>query len=160
MTTERQYPRYHGLHKHIDKEGGYAFWVPAGWHRTDMDAGYHGVIYSPHADGIETSFSAQKNLLKYSVDQDDLATLREGFQQGLDSLPGVEVEWQNETVTSTLITLEARFTFLEEETRRKRWTRVVYWGNGQLVLTAQGATPEEYEYWLPMFYNTMVTVEL
>lgn len=50
MTTERQNPRYHGLHKHVDKEGGYAFWVPAGWHRTDMDESYHGVIYSPNAD--------------------------------------------------------------------------------------------------------------
>jgi hypothetical protein len=29
-----------------------------------------------------------------------------------------------------------------------------------LVLIAQGATPEEYEYWLPMFFNTMMTAEI
>ena len=160
MTETRENPRYRGMHKHMDKEEGYAFWVPAGWHLFEMTEDYRGVIYSPYADSFDTSFSAYKRQLDYSVDKGDVPALREGFEKGLLALPGVEVEWQNETVTATLITLEARFTFLEEGMRRKRWTRAIYWGDGQLVLTAQGATSDEFEHWLPMFYNTMVTVEL
>jgi len=76
------------------------------------------------------------------------------------ALPGIEIETQEETVTPTLIALEARFTFLDGEVRRRRWVRNIYWGNGQLVLVAQGATAEEFDYWLPMFYNTMMTVEI
>ena len=25
---------------------------------------------------------------------------------------------------------------------------------------AQGATPDDFEYWLPMFYNSLMTVEI
>jgi hypothetical protein len=38
--------------------------------------------------------------------------------------------------------------------------RNIYWGDGQLILIAQGATVDEFQYWLPMFYNTMVTLEI
>jgi aspartate/tyrosine/aromatic aminotransferase len=72
----------------------------------------------------------------------------------------VEIESFTYTPTSTLVTLEAKFTFLEGENRRKRWVRNIYWGNGQLVFIAQGATVKEYDYWLPMFYNTMVTFQV
>jgi hypothetical protein len=157
---KRENPRYYGMHKHVDKEGGYALWLPAGWHRFDMVDGHHGVIYSPYPDSFDTSFSAEKHTLEYAVTPDDVPTLREGFKAGLAVLPGVEVESQDESVTSTLITLEARFTFLEGEARRKRWVRIVYWGEGQLVLIAQGSSAGEFEHWLPMFFNTMMTVEI
>lgn len=153
-------PVYTGMYKHVDREGGYAFWYPTGWHRTDMVNGHHGVIYSPYADNYDTSFSAEKHKLKYPVHETDLPALREGFNAGLQALPGVEVEWQDETLTSTLKIFEAKYSFLEGEARRKRWIRLVYWGDGQLTLIAQGSSPEEYEYWLPMFFNTMMTIEI
>jgi hypothetical protein len=37
---------------------------------------------------------------------------------------------------------------------------VIYWEKGQLIVMAQGATPDEFEYWLPMFYNALMTVEV
>lgn len=160
MSEQRGNPQYTGMLKHVDQKGGYALWLPTGWYRTDMTAGHHGVIYSPYPDSIETSFSAEKRRLRHSVDKKDLPALREGFQAGLAALPGVAVESQDDVVTATLIMLEARFTFLEGEARRKRWVRTIYWGRGQLVLIAQGVTPEEFEYWLPMFFNTMMTVEI
>ncbi len=159
MPKEKGNPRYTGMRRHIDP-GGFAFWYPSDWHRTDMVDGHQGVIYSPYPDGFDTSFSAEKQMLKFAVHQSDVPTLRDGFTAGLQALPGIEVESQDETITSTVIFFEARFTFLEGEARRKRWVRLVYWGKGQLSLIAQGSTPEEFEYWLPMFYNTMITCEL
>ncbi len=160
MPEQREPPRYVGMFKHLDKKGGFALWLPTGWHRTDMADGHHGVIYSPYPGDLNTCFSAEKKKLRYAVLEKDMPILREGFEAGLTSMPGVEVESRDESVTSTLITLEARFTFLEGEARRKRWVRVVYWGDGQLILIAQGATPDEFDYWLPMFFNTMMTVEI
>ena len=160
MTADREYPRYKGMYKHIDQEGGYALWFSTDWHRFDMVEGRHGVIYSPYPDNLNTTFLAEKHKLAYSVTEKDVPILRQGFNEGLMALPEVEIEWQDETVTPTLITFEARFTFLENETRRKRWVRIIYWGSGQLVLIAQGANSDEFEHWLPMFYNTMVTIEI
>ena len=79
---------------------------------------------------------------------------------GWRQFPALEIEWQDETITETLKLFEAKFTFLEGDVRRKRWLRVVYWGEGQLIMMAQGATPEDYEYWMPMFYNSLMTVEI
>ncbi len=160
MTEKRKGPRYHGISKHVDREAGYAIWLPDGWHRFDMVGGHRGVAYSPYPGDLNTFVSAEKRRLKYSVTEKDVPILRKGFEQGLQALPGIEIESQDETVTPTLITLEARFTFLEGEARRKRWVRTIYSGKGQLVLIAQGATVEEFEYWLPMFSHTMMTAEV
>ncbi|NLD73696.1 MAG: hypothetical protein GX649_13400 [Chloroflexi bacterium] len=153
-------PVYHGMTKHWDREAGYALWLPSDWVRYDLADERDGAIYTPYSDRHDTCFSAEKRKLEVSVRAKDMHILRQGFREGLDALPGVEVESQDETITSSLLTLEAQFTFLEGEARRKRWVRVVYWGNGQLILIAQGATPQEFDYWLPMFFNTMMTVEL
>ena len=59
-----------------------------------------------------------------------------------------------------VVILEAKFTFTENGQQRKRWTKSMYWGEANLVFIAQGATVEDYEYWLPMFYNTMNAYEL
>lgn len=160
MPEQREGPRYTGMLKHVDKAGGYALWLPTGWQRVDMKRPHRGVIFCPYAGNVDTSVSAEKHRLPCKVTDNDMPALREGFNAGLAALPGVEIESQDESVTSTLITLEARFTFLEGEARRKRWVRAVYWGRGQLTLIAQGATVDEFEYWLPMFYNTLMTVEI
>lgn len=158
MTKDR--PRYTGMHKHVDKEGGYAIWVPKGWREIPMTNDHHGVIFTPHADRIDTSFAAEKRQLPFSVSDEDFDVLREGFEQGLQSLPEVEIESQNERITKTFKILEARCTFVEDGVRRKRWVRNAYWGEGQLILIAQGATEEEFAYYEGMFYNTMMTLEV
>ncbi len=155
-----EHPIYYGEYKHVDRKGGYAVWIPAGWTHTKMKRGRHGHIFHPDANDLDTCFIVEKHKLKYSVTEKDIPTLREGFKQGLEALPGIEIEWQEETITELMVFWDAKFTFLEGDKRRKRWLRNMYWGNGQLVLIAQGATPEEFEYYLPMFYNTMMTIEL
>ncbi len=102
----------------------------------------------------------EKRRLKYSITPEDIDVLREGFFKGITDLPGAEIEWQDESLSDSINFFEARFTFLEGENRRKRWVRNIYWGDGQLIMIAQGRTPEDFEYWLPMFYNTMVTTAL
>lgn len=160
MGETWNHPLYHGMTKHVDQEGGYALWLPSDWHRFPISGSRQGMIFSPYPDRLDTHLTAEKITLPYAVKQRDMAALREGFHDGLTSLPGVEIESQDETVTSTLLILEARFTFLDGDARRKRWIRNVYWGNGQLILAAQGATEGEFQYWLPMFFNTLMTVEI
>jgi hypothetical protein len=162
MTDEQRpaRPRYHGARKYLSPEGGYAIWIPSDWHRREMINDHQGALYAPDAEDFSTCFSVEKVILEYAVKPKDMPVLRSGFTAGLESMPGCEIESQDEVVTPTLITLEARFSFLEDDVRRKRWVRNVYWGNGQLILIAQGATPEAFDYWLPMFYNTMTTVQI
>ncbi len=153
-------PKYTGMFMYVDPELAFGIWLPTGWTKFDMKKGHHGVIFSPYPDHFDTSFTAEFHRLKFSVTNDDLPLLQEAFEEGIKSLPGVEVDEFIYTPTATLITLEAKFSFLEGENRRKRWVRNIYWGNGQLVFIAQGATVKEYEYWLPMFFNTMVTFQV
>ena len=160
MSQSKPGPRYTGIYKQIDLEAGYAIWIPTDWRKIDMVNGHDGHIYTPDKHGYDTCISTEKVELDFSITDDDIPILREGFNAGLASLPGIDIEWQDETMTDTLKLFEAKFTFLEGDVRRKRWLRVVYWGDGQLIMMAQGATPEDYDYWMPMFYNSLMTVEI
>jgi hypothetical protein len=53
--------------------------------------------------------------------------------------------------------MEARQTFLDGATRRRHWVRLLYQGSTQVRLVARGETVEEFQRWLPMFYETMRT---
>jgi hypothetical protein len=160
ITEKTGNPRYTGMFQYNDPEHAFAVWLPSDWTKFEMEPEHHGVIFSPYPDHFETSFTAEFHRLKFMVSKDDLPVLQEGFETGLKALPGIEIEELNYIPTATLITLEAKFTFLEGDIRRKRWVRNIYWGNGQVVFIAQGANVKDYEYWLPMFYNTMVTFQV
>ena len=153
-------PQYTGMHKHIEKEGGYAIWVPSDWLEIPMTEGHHGVIYRPEPQEVNTFFAAEKVTLPLKVSQKDLDLIRKGFAAGLATLPEVKIESQDERITKTFKTLSAQVTFVEDGVRRKRWIRTAYWGEGQLTLIAQGATEEAFSRYEGMFYNTMMTVEI
>jgi len=154
-------PKYTGMHKYVNAEAGFAIWVPSDWYQYDLEEGRLGVIYSPYPDDINTCFYIEKQKLAFSVRPKDLDILQKGFLEGIQQLPEVEIIKHEESVgPAGVILLDARYTFVEDGVRRKRWTRVSYWGNGQLTMVAQGATEEEFDYWEPMFYNTMMTMEL
>jgi len=146
--------------KYVAEKDGYALWLPSGWYQFDMSKGHHGVIFSPYPDDVNTSFSAEKRTLKFKVTHKDVPVLREGFARGLAALPDVEIELQEEIIEAKLIAFDAKLTFLEDGQRRKRWVRIIYAGEAQLTLIAQGRTVEDFDYWLPMFYNTMMTLEI
>ena len=81
------------------------------------------------------------------------------LEKGVYALPGIEIEEgsQSEFLTKGMSFFELRFTFLEGDTRRKRWIRNIYWGRRNYLLIAQGRTPEDFDHWLPMFYNIMLS---
>ncbi len=101
----------------------------------------------------------QSRRLRTTIQPDDLDELREGMRDGLESLPGAEVESLEGETVGDLITLEAHHTFREGDAVRRRWTRLLYQGTVQLGLTAQGATEERFAYWRPMFNTIMRTVK-
>ncbi len=161
MTESRSgQPLYYGMFKHLDKKAGYAVWLPLNWVTAQMGKGHQGAVFFPEPEVQATYFSCESFRLRFVVHEADVPVLREGFSAGLQALAGGEVESQDETVTATLIAFDARFTFLDGDVRRKRWVRNIYWGKLQIVFIAQGATPAEFDYWLPMFYQTMTTFEL
>ena len=153
-------PAYTGMRLFPDNSGGYAVWMPTDWTQIKLKRNHHGMLFSPYSDDINTSFLVEKHKLKITVTPEDVDDLREGFRQGIEALPGVVIESIEESLTDPIFMFEARFSFLERETLRKRWVRNIYWGKGQLVMIAQGRTPEDFEYWLPMFYNSMVTLQI
>lgn len=151
-------PVYTGMKAHTDK-AGFAIWVPSDWHEFKLQGKLKGVLYSPYPDDINTGLLAQKVKLKVRVKPEDLPTLREAFMEGIKALDGVEIEAgsESEYLTNTLSFFEIRFSFLEDGVRRKRWIRNIYWGRNNYILIAQGRTPEDFDYWLPMFFNIMLT---
>jgi hypothetical protein len=148
------------MFKHLDAKAGYAVWLPMGWTEVKMGKGHQGAVFFPEPDVQDTYFSCESFKLRFAVTEEDVPILRDGFNAGLQALPGIGVETQDEAVTPTLIAFDARFTFLEGGVRRKRWVRNIYWGKLQIVFIAQGSEPAEFDYWLPMFYHTMMTFEL
>jgi hypothetical protein len=152
-------PKYTGMRKYVSK-GGYALWYPREWRQIPMTGGHEGIILAPYPDHINTCIAAEKIMLPFKVTPEDFSVLRKGFKDGLNALPGVEIELQDESVIKNLILFDARYTFLEDGERRKRWTRNVYWGEGQLILLAQGQTVQDFDYWMPMFFNTLMTAEV
>lgn len=160
MHAENDTPSYTGLTKYTSEQDGYALWLPLGWNRFEMESGRRGMIFSPHPTFSDVGFSVDKTNLPYAVSKDDLPLLREGFQKGLANLPGAVIESLDEVVEEKILALEAKLTYLDQGQTKKRWIRIIYAGEAQLTLIAEGAPPEEFEYWLPMFYNIMTTMTI
>jgi len=162
MTVEenKKGPVYRGMTKYWDKLSGYAVWLPNDWRKIDMVEGRRGWIFTPYPDHFDTCFTSEKITLNYKVKPKDAEILMEGFETGINSLPGVLVEYKNCDVTKKIVILEAKFTFIENGQRRKRWVKNMYWAEANLVLMAQGATEEDYAYWEGMLFNAMMTYEL
>ncbi len=160
MPMTPQGPVYTGMTLHPYTDFGFAIWMPSDWFEVKLKARQKGILYSPYKDDINTSLLLRKYTLKVKVAPDDLPTLRESFQQGVQTLPGVEDIQFGEALSDTISLFDAHFTFLEGEARRKRWVRNIYWGEGQLLIIAQGRTPEDFDYWVPMFYNSIMTLQI
>jgi transcriptional regulator with XRE-family HTH domain len=89
---------------------------------------------------------------------EELAT--QGFFEAIEQLPEANIEVRNQKVAGKQLELEAKYTYLDQDEIRKCWVRVFYHETRQIIMTAQGATPEEYDYWLPMFFQAMTTVRV
>lgn len=153
-------PAYVGVKCHHDDKGGYSVWIPSDWYQLKLKRNVQGFLFSPYKDDLNTSLLVQKKKLKYVTTEKDMPFLRDSFKEGVLALPGAELEFWDEKISSTINVFDARFTYLDGEVKRKRWVRNIYWGEGQLILVAQGKDPETFDYWMPMFYNIMMTTAL
>lgn len=160
MHTENENPSYSGLTKYSSKQDGYSLWLPSDWNRFEMKSGRHGMIFSPNSSYSAVGFSVEKTQLPYIVSKDDLPLLQEGFRKGLENLPFAVIETVDEVIEEKILALEAKLTFLDQGQTKKRWIRIIYAGEAQLTLIAEGAPPEEFDYWLPMFFNIMATMTI
>jgi hypothetical protein len=130
--------------------------VPDGWHRFELEHG-DGTLYAPDPEDVHTSFSVSARDLGTAVAPTDLASLRSGFVEGLRQVPGSTIESVEAEAVGQLITMEARQLFREGTATRKRWVRLAYQGRTQVRLVGQGATPERFDLYEPMFYQAMRT---
>lgn len=140
-----------------DDEWDYSFFHERTWFEYDFEDGRPGVILSPDESNPVNLFSVQPSDLGMEVTEDDLPVLAEGFLSGLQKLPGCKIESQEEVASRFFIRLEAVYTFEENGERRKRWCRLIYQGTRRYLLIAQGASPEDYQYWYHGFYTCMTT---
>jgi hypothetical protein len=158
--AKREGPFYTGMYTHFDAAGGYALTLPTDWHKIPMKEGVVGMMFSPYVDDINTSITALKHILDYKVQPGDMDVLRKGFEDGIRKMPGVDIDRIDASYSNTINFFDAQFSFMDGGVRRKRWVRNIYWGEAQLVLVAQGRTVEDYEHWLPMFFNTITTCNI
>lgn len=145
---------------HRDQTLGYSFFVPLDWHALELESATgNGAMYAPVVDDPLNSFSAEGRDLGTAVTADDLPALEAGFLAGVRRLPRSVIESAEAEAIGRLITMEARHTFREGKVTRKRWVRLLYQGSVQVRLVAQGATVEQFAYWLPMFFQSMRTFQ-
>jgi hypothetical protein len=151
-------PSVSGLLWHRDQY--YSFFIPNNWHRLRWPDNREGVIYGPDPTDPFTVFAVDIKDLGVSITPADVDVLAEGFFESIQQLPACDIESREQKVSDTQIKLEAKYTFDEQGETRKRWACVFYHETRQIAMTAQGATPEQYDYWLPWFFEAMMTVRI
>ena len=157
MVESGPSPSFTGLVVHRDPDVGYSLLLPDGWHQFELEAG-DGVFFAPMADDRLTGLEVAGRDLGTDVEPGDLAVIERGFLAGLRQLPGCQIESHEAEAISRLLTLEARLTFRDGDVVRKRWVRQLYQGRVQVRVVAQGATPEAFAHWEPMFTTMMRTI--
>jgi hypothetical protein len=123
-------PHFTGIHTYRDPQGRFEFRHPWGWEESELADQLDGVIVSPEDADDETFFAVWVTALETSVEADDLRLLTQGFDAGLARLAEMVIEAGG--------------------VRRKRRIWALYADRWQFVVTFQGATEAEYDYWLPM----------
>ncbi|HWQ11380.1 MAG TPA: hypothetical protein VNL77_01200 [Roseiflexaceae bacterium] len=164
MTERPPRPRWTGIDTYIDPHGRYTFRFPSDWYRFELDPGVEGVMFSPEPSEPQTYLSSWIRKLETHVVAEDLPVLRGGVAEGLSQLPGCAVESEQDGTYGNLIKFERVFTFRDGQAVRKRKIWILYVDYWQIVLTYQGSSPEEWEYWLPMgnyaFFHFNIPPEL
>jgi hypothetical protein len=149
-----------GLTLYKDTYLGFSFFRPSDWFRFDWLDGRRGVLFGPIPDDNSTLFAVAVQDLGTKVTEADLSDLHMGFIAGIGRLSNCQVESQNQWKSGDVIGMEAKYTFTEQSITRKRWVRVLYQDTRQITLTAQGASTADYDHWLPMFHEAMMTFRI
>jgi hypothetical protein len=141
-----------------DRKHGFSMVYPETWHAYELrDA--EGRMFAERPDDFGTCLMIEITKLPMAVTPEDLPALRAGFMKGLRSAPGSRILRKNDYDVGWAVGLEAIQLFDEDGERRKRWVRVLYRGEHQYRLVAQGRSPEEYERWLNEFRPAMTAFQ-
>jgi len=157
-STMAKRPRFRGLSWQRNEH--YSFFRPIDWYQFNWLDEREGVLFGPSPDDNATLFAVDVKDLGLVVTEDDLADLEAGYLEAIQDLSKSQIEQYETWKAGPLIGLEAKYIFEEEGQTRKRWVRVLYQDTRQITVTAQGATTEAYDYWLPMFYEQMMTFKV
>lgn len=157
-TLKDPRPKFKGLTWY--REQFFSFFIPMDWHKVAWPDERQGIIFVPSTEDNYTLFAVEVQDLGTMITPDDVTYLSQGFIDGIKKLPERKIETKDEKVVGKQIHLEAKYSFAENGETRKRWVRVLYHETRQITVTAQGKTPEAYSYWLPMFYEAMMTLNV
>jgi hypothetical protein len=157
--NDQSKPGFEGLVLEQNKDWRYYFWYPKGWHRYDLTDGRVGVLCSPDAE-TTTFFSVEAQALQTSVQPDDLDVLREGIEEGLAKLPGLDIESAQESCANGRVAFERVYTFQDGQMTRKRRIRLLYSGSTLYSLMSQGSTEKAYAHWLSMLNYCHLTFQI
>jgi hypothetical protein len=158
QTGDKGGPAFTGLNWYHDKHC--SFFRPIDWYKFEWVDGKQGVLFGPSPSDDATLFGVDVKDLGMETTKEDMKDLTEGLISAIEKLPDYQIEAQNEWAAGVLIGLEVKYTFRENDAIRKRWVRVFYQDTRQITVTAQGATVEQYDYWLPMFNEAMMTFKI
>ncbi len=162
MSTVREgRPRFTGVATYQDPLGRFSFRYPSDWDEFELADDREGVMYAPEEpEDPKTYFAAWVSELEEQVVAEDFETLKEGIGAGLAQLPHCEVESAKDDLLSNLVKLERVYSFDDAGTTRKRRVWTLYVDKWRIVLVFQGATVDEYAYWLPMGNYAFATFDL
>lgn len=165
--SEQQRPRFYGVHTYDDPLGRFRFRYPSGWRQFALDNERDGVMYAPPddvdpaSDSPATYFAVWINKLDTKVTAEDLDDVVGGLDAGLNELAGCDVTTTASEALDNLLKLERVYTFAEDGgavRQRRLW--VLYADTWQYVVSFQGASPDRYDYWLPMGNYAFATFTL
>ncbi|MBX2999699.1 MAG: hypothetical protein KF893_14365 [Caldilineaceae bacterium] len=159
-STAADQPATKGLALYKDNYLGFSFFHPEEWHQFNWLDGRRGVLYGPVFNDNSTIFAVAVQDLGIRVNTRDLKDLHMGFISGIGRLANSQIEWQNQWQSGDQIGMEARYSFIEGDAKRKRWVRVLYQDTRQFTLTVQVAHAAEFDEWLPMFHQSMMTFRI
>jgi hypothetical protein len=153
-----EHPPIQGLLWHRDEL--FSFFIPIGWQRSNWNDGRTGVLYYPVPDDPQMLFPVELKDLGMGVSPEDLDRLDTDFVEAIGQLSEGEIELHDKAVVGEQMQLEYKYTFREGCVMRRRWVRVFFLGTRETTMTAQGATLDLYDHWLPWFFEAMATARV
>ena len=154
---EREAPRFTGVANYDDPKGRFRFRFPTDWNQYELEDDREGRLFAPDPSDLQTYFAVWVSELEQAVVAEDMEDLKAGVAEGLAQLPSSHVESESETVMGNLIKFERVLTFTQDGAVRKRKSWILYVDRWTIVLTWQGSSVEEYEYWLAMANYSFAT---
>ena len=158
--AQREPPLFYGVRTFRDHQGRFSYRYPTTWEAYPIADGRDGMTYVPDPADPQSAFTAWIEDLGEHIVAEDLDVLRSGLDEGLAKLAESKVDSASEIVIGDLLKFERVVTFREDGVTRKRKQMFTYVDRYLIVLSWQGSTETEYEYWLAMASYSFANYEL